>query len=71
MTCCNKENLNDETKDKLPYILAYFGSEKGAPRSTSTYSAILDPQHYRMQPNNSQSQNKSVTSLPNKSLFNN
>jgi len=61
-----------------------IGSEKGAPRSTSTYRympdivptswrkyflVILDTQHYRIQPNNSQSQNKIVTSLPTKSLL--
>ena len=41
------------------------------PAEGKMFSAILDTQHYRIQPNKSQSRNKIVTSLPtNPLLFN-
>ena len=61
----------------LAYKSIFLPSEKGVPRSIrliyrsyflpakgKMFSAILDTQHYRVQPNKSQSRNKIVISLP-------
>ena len=58
-------------KREFPEVPRLIRRSYFLPAEGKEFSAILDTQHYRIQPNKSQSQNKFVTSLPtNPLLFN-